>query len=282
MEITYSQLMSEQKAHLTLKLDTAEPVELGEFVGAFTSLGNEFERFIISRYPDHKSDIQFFVREVRTGCIEAEMFAGLSVLAGVVSSMDHILILEDFIRRWGLRFRALVDGKKQDQPDTKKELKDFYDATAAIARDPKASHRLEAAVYEDGERKVRAAFKFSNVEAKTAQEAIADRKRELDKTSNADRSRVLMTFTRSDIRNVDVGKRSGERVTIPEISETPLALMYGSELAEQAIKSEIREADDNVYKKGFVVDVNVESRADGKPLAFSVTNLHQVIDLPDD
>lgn len=44
-------------------------------------------------------------------------------------------------------------------------------------------------------------------------------------------------------------------------------------------KHEIREADENVYKKGFVVDVNVRS-AGGKPAAYAVTHVRQVIDLP--
>jgi len=56
--------------------------------------------------------------------------------------------------------------------------------------------------------------------------------------------------------------------------------MYGSEVAEGRIKHEIREADDNVFKKGFVVDVMVKLRS-GKPVAYSVTNVHDVIDLPD-
>jgi len=58
-------------------------------------------------------------------------------------------------------------------------------------------------------------------------------------------------------------------------------LIYASDLAEQRITHEITEADDNVYKKGLVVDVNVEMRA-GKPVAYRVTNFHDIIDLPDD
>jgi len=57
--------------------------------------------------------------------------------------------------------------------------------------------------------------------------------------------------------------------------------MYASELSEQRLKHEIREAEDNVYKKGFVVDVNVKM-VNGKPAVYAVTNVHEVIDLPDD
>ena len=87
----------------------------------------------------------------------------------------------------------------------------------------------------------------------------------LEKTQHADHTRVLMRFTRSDIGDVTVGKPSGERVKIEEISDRALPLVYGSELAEERIKHEIREADENVYKKGFMVDVNVKSTG-GRPL----------------
>ena len=56
--------------------------------------------------------------------------------------------------------------------------------------------------------------------------------------------------------------------------------MYASELAEQRIKHEIRESEDNVYKKGFVVDVNVKM-VNGRPSVYAVTNLHEIIDLDD-
>ena len=60
-----------------------------------------------------------------------------------------------------------------------------------------------------------------------------------------------------------------------------MALVYSSDLAEQRIKDEIRTAQDNIYMKGFEVDVNVEVR-NGRPIAYRITNLHDVIDLPDD
>ena len=90
-----------------------------------------------------------------------------------------------------------------------------------------------------------------------------------------------MYFTRSDIGDVKLGKRSGERVVIENISDRDLPLIYASNLSEQRIKHEIRDAEDNIYHKGFVVDVNVQTKG-GKPAAYAVTNVHQVIDLPED
>jgi len=80
------------------------------------------------------------------------------------------------------------------------------------------------------------------------------------------------------VKDLALGKRTGEWVQIEEISDKDLPLIYASDLAEQRIKHEIREADENVYKKGFVVDVNVQTKG-GRLVAYRITNLHQVIDL---
>ncbi|WJR66947.1 hypothetical protein QTA58_22610 [Neorhizobium sp. CSC1952] len=276
--ISYSQLMGEQKAILTLKLDTEEPVELRDFVGAFTSLANEFERFIDAEFPDAHSDPKMFVREVRRGSIEADILTGLTI---AVAHLDQVMVLEDFIRRWGERFKALVSGNyAPGQLETTSELKDWADTVRSIAADPIASHRLQVAKFEDGNREIKASFSFTTPEARTALQNIEDRRQALTKPDHNAHERALMVFTRSDINDADVGKSSGERVRIEEISEKSLPLMYGSEIAEARIKHEIREADENVYKKGFVVDVVVKLR-NGKPVAYSVTNVHEVLDLPD-
>lgn len=283
VEKSYSQLMGEQKSILTLKIDTAEPVELRDFVGAFTSLANEFDRFVEAEHPNARTDPRMYVREVRSGCIEADMITGLASLAALgMSGMDQALILEDFVRRWGKRFTALVTNTvAPGEIETKGELKDWADAAKSIASDPIAAHRLEVATFEDGKRDIRATFRFTASDARTALQNIEDRRAMLDKPDVETKTRVLMVFTRSDVNDANVGKRSGELVKIEEISEKALALMYGSEVTEAKIKHEIREADDNVYKKGFVVDVSVKLR-NGKPAAYSVMNLHSVIDLPDD
>jgi len=57
--------------------------------------------------------------------------------------------------------------------------------------------------------------------------------------------------------------------------------MYASDLAEQRVKHEIREADDNIYKKGFSVDVSVLYR-NSRPIVYRILSVHEVVDLPDE
>lgn len=276
--LSYAQLMGANKAILTLKLDTHEPVELRDFVGAFTSLANEFDRYVDREFPGTTTEPQMFIREVRQGCIEADVITGI---AAAIGNMDQIIILEDFVRRWGSRFTSLLNGRvPEGEIESTSELKDWADAAKSIASDPIGGHRLEAAYFEDGKREIKASFRFTAPEARTALVNIEDRKKMLAKPEHLSHERVLMVFTRSDVNDAEVGKSSGERVMIEELSDKSLALMYGSEVAEGTIKREIRDADENVYKKGFVVDVIVKMK-NGKAAAYSVVTVHSVIDLPD-
>ncbi|MEW9805291.1 hypothetical protein ABUE31_04730 [Mesorhizobium sp. ZMM04-5] len=279
-EKSYSQVMGEQSGILTLKLDTAEPIELGDFVGAFTSIANEFERYVADTYPGAKADPRIYLREVRSGCVEADMITGLTIAAGVViNNMDQILILEEFVRRWGRRMTALITNKVPDgELDTTAQLNDYYRATESIAADPLASHRLTATAFEKDGPQIRVAFQFSAVEARTAQQNIDDRKKLLTKPDSVPHRRVLMRYTRTDVHDATVNKRSGERVLIAEISEKEMPVMYASELAEQEIREIIREADENAYKRGFVVDVMVQASGE-KMTHYAVTAFHSVIDL---
>jgi hypothetical protein len=279
--LSYSQIMGGNPAHITLRLETKEPIEIGAFVGAFTSLAAEYDRFIKETNPNLKGDAQMFVKEVRKGSIEADLLPLLLAVGPLITEMDKAIIVEEFVRRWGRRFKTLLNGSKADLPSTKGELRDWMDGVQAIAMDPNGTATIEAATYEDGKRQVRAAIRFDTKQARIVRDTLENRKKELERRTSADYQRVLMVFTRSDVNDAQIGKTSGERVKIEEISPKPLALVYASDLAEARIKHEIREADENVYKKGFVIDVNVRLN-NGRPAAYAVTNVHQVIDLDED
>jgi hypothetical protein len=61
-----------EPAHIVLNIRTKNPIELTDFVSAFTSTSSQYEKFIRSHYPEMSSDANIFVREVRAGSIEAD------------------------------------------------------------------------------------------------------------------------------------------------------------------------------------------------------------------
>jgi hypothetical protein len=274
---TYAEAMKGNPPHLILTLETKDPIEVGDFVGAFTSLASQYEKYVATMFPDREGGADVYVAEVKEGSIVAVLIEyGGYALAGT----GGLVLLDDFVDRLGKRIKQYTKSGGRDLEATKSDLRDFHNTLAAIAHDPDGSVRLEAAVFEDGERRIRAAFKFKTSDARRAEKEIENHKAEIEGVAREPQKRVFMTFVRSDIRTTETGKRSGELVLIETISKKPRPLIYASALAEERIKSEIRD-DDSVYKKGFTVDVYVETRND-KPVAYSVTDVHQVIDLPED
>ncbi len=280
---TYAAAVERGQPFIRLKLDIDQAIELGEFVGAFTAIASEYDRFIRAEQPGQNPDATLFVKEVRAGCIEADLIPWLiggGLTTAAVAFAAGYDTIDEFVERLGSRIRTYLKPGGRLIDVSKGELGDFLDQVAAISSTPGSALEVAAIHIENGEQKISAAFKFNTNEAREIQLRIEEHKRELDHKSRSDHERKLRVFTRSDVGTSPVGKRSGERVVIDDISDKPRPLIYASDLAEQQIKHEITEAEDNVYKKGFVVDVNVESRG-GKPVAYAVTHLHRVIDLDD-
>lgn len=280
-ERTYGSAMEGGRPYISLKLEVDSPIEVGDFVSAFTSIAAEYNRFARLTQPDAARDATLFVSEVRKGSIVAHLVPWLPLLVGSIEGMSAILTVEDFVLRYGHRLSAYLQPGGRAEDVTRAELKDFGEQVAAIAATPGSNLELAAIEIKNGVHEAKAAFKFDTGDARQIQERVEEHRRELEHTERVDHERVLMVFTQTNVKTPALGKRSGDLVSIETISPTSRPLIYASELAEQRIKHEIVQASDNVYKKGFVVDVNVEARG-GKPVAYRVTSMHQVIDLPDD
>jgi hypothetical protein len=280
--VSYTQAMGEDGAHIRLKLDTDEPVALSDFVAEFVAIGNQFEKFIARERPDLKADTEIYIKEVRTGCIEADLvawiLAGGASAAWAIDKMDKIQILAKFVESMKTRISPYFRKGGRTPDATKSDLSDFYKTTKAIARDPKATASLEAAFFEDGERKIRAAFKFNNAEAKQAEFEIAEHRQELDAKTDENKERVLLQFVRPSVESGKPGKKGGERGVIPSLAKRALPVLYASKLAEERMLHEKMQLAGNVFRALFDVSVNVELNASGNPRAYRVTEVHTVIE----
>lgn len=274
----YAQAMERGEPFIRVKLNVDQPIELTEFLGAFTAVAAEYDRYLREKNPQSNGRAEMFVKEVRSGSIIADLIP--QAAHALNQAMTAANTVAEFVEHYGwmLAFYLKPGGRAPDV--SKSRLTDFGEQVAAIASNPGSSLEMAAIKIVNGEETITAAFKFDTSQAREIQDRVEEHKRELDHATRADHERVLMTFVRSDIRDAAVGKRSGELVEIAAISDKPRPLIYASAVSEQQIKHEITDAE-SVYKKGFVVDVNVQFNR-GKPVAYAVTNLHQVIDLPDD
>lgn len=281
----YSKVMENGGAHVRLKLDTSDPIALSDFIATFVGVGNQFDKFIAREYPDLKADSEFFIKEVRAGCIEADLVAwvvGTGVVGyglAAIDAIDRAQVLAKFVGGLGKRIGAYFKPGGRTENATKGDLNDFLKATVAIAKDEKASARIEAAVFEDGERKIKAAFRFTTSEAREAERQITEHKEELEAQSDADHKRVMMRFVRPSIEKVSSHKRTGERALIEAVHPKPLAVLYASDMARERIQHELRSP--YPFNLLFDVDVNVELSR-GRPVAYRIKAVHDVTDAPEE
>lgn len=289
---SYSEAMGDDGAHIRLNLSTSGPIAITDFVAEFVGIGNQFEKFVAREYPDLKVGSEVYVKEVRSGSIEADLVTwvtnGGALVAGAyalnaIDALDKAQILAKFIGDLGGKLGSYFKRGGRAKDVSKSDLSDFLKTAQAIANDPNAVARLEAAAFEDGERKVKAAFKFTTPEARQAEQEIAEHRRELETKTDENQSRVLLRFVRPSVESGKPGKRGGERGIIASIQKRALPVLYASTMAEQRMLHEKMQLEGNVFRALFDVDVNVELGPTSRPIAYRITEVHTVIeDDPDE
>lgn len=269
--------MREINSYLTVTLDLSEPVEIGDLAAFYSGLGAQFESFLKQNYPDVRGEAKIFVKEIRSGSIISDIFPNIPDLVGY---MDTVLIVTGFASLISKRVRSLAHGS-HIVGASKSDLQEVGKTIRALSNDTKGALIIASMKYDQGIWHKNIELKFSTSDARAAERTIEDQKNSIDNISHSDFSKVVMFFERSAKSKSDVLRPTGELVVIEEINSKPKSLIYASESAERIIKREIRESDDNIYKKGFIVDANVKKK-EGKIIAYAITNVHQIIDLSED
>lgn len=177
--------------YIQLTLDVPGAIELGDFVGAFTALASEYDRFIRGE-TGGPSDAMLYVSEVRQGSIIANLQPYVGTFAQLATLAGQALDLEEFVRRYGHRLGLFTGNKREPIDATRGELRDFSEQVAAIAAAPNATLKIAAMEVENGQHKVKVAFQFGTNEAREIQDKIEIVTKQLEHTTRSERERVLM------------------------------------------------------------------------------------------
>ena len=270
--------MQESHNYIELKVELEKPAELYDLVRSFTALASQFDEYIRAEYPQFvDSETKIYVEEIRSGSIIADL---VPIIQPLIQNMDSALIIDGFINRYGGLLKGYANGKRKSGV-SKSDLNDFMGQIASIAKDKNGSLSISSAEFHQTKRTMRAAVTFNSIESRQIEEEASSHRKTLEAKAYEVVSNVLMVFWQSNIKEAKLGKRSGEKAIIEEVTRTPLAVIYESDLAEAKIKGMIVGGDQNVFKKGFYVTCRIE-RLNERPVAYRISEVHEVIDLPDD
>lgn len=277
IEKSYSQLMREITNYLELVIDLREPAELYDVVRSFTALGKQFDEYIRLEHPAYAGETKIYVKEIRKGSIIAEL---IPVIQPLIQNMDSVLVVDGFITRYGGLLTSYLRGQKREDA-RKSDLEDIMGQVAAIAKDPNGSIAISSLEVDKTEKRTRVSMKFNTHESRKIEQEASNHKKEIEAKAYEVISNSLMVFWQSNVKDGGVGKRTGEKVMVEDVSSKPLAVVYDSDLAEDRIKHETKDGDRNLYKLGFYINGRVE-RLSGRPVAIRVSDVIDIIELPDE
>jgi hypothetical protein len=270
--------MTEGTPFIQLRINLSDPPDLMDLIGAFAAVGHQFESYAAREYPKMQGQARLLVKEIRQGSIILDLIPHIPAL---IATMDAVLVVDNFVTRYRALLNAFM-GRTANPPPavSKADAKDYLNAVRLIAKDKNGSATISSAVFKQDSTETHIEFQFTTAQAKVGQQLLEQRIIEHDKSVFEHLENVLMVFWQSNLKESQAGKRTGEVVIIEKASPKPLALVYGTDLARQRIKHETEEGDHNLYRLGFYIDGYVE-RFQGKPVAYCVTNVRNIIPLPE-
>ena len=276
-QATYAKLMSEGTPFIELRIYLSEPPDLLDLIGAFAAVGHQFEQYVARQYPKLQGEARLFVKEIRQGSIILDL---IPHIPGLIATMDAVLIVDNFVTRYRGLLAAFIGGESPTSL-SKSDTKDFLDTVRLVAKDKKGSAIISSAVFKQEGAEKHIEFQFSTQEAQQAQELLERKMIEHDRPIYETFQNVLMTFWQSNVADPPAGKKTTEKAVIEALHPKPLAITYETDEVRERIKYETREDERNLYQKGFFVDCHVE-RLRGRPVAYRITAVRDVIDLPGD
>lgn len=250
---------------LSIEIKNTHPVELADLTQSLNSLAAEYKSFLSQSQVDIDPEkIKLYVKEIKAGSIITELTPYLvytlplfEYSATIISYAEHLKTVYDF----------LLGKNKEPLEVVKNTLQNASNILEPVAKDSGAQMNI-GAVNVNGDITVN--VKLDSLEANAIQNFA---KREMEKLKEPDtgiHSRVLMYLYQA--RN-DLASQAGDRTIIESISTSAIKTIF----LNDRIKSKILHDEPNPFKKGFIVDVSVET-IQGIPKVYKVIDLYDTVD----
>lgn len=259
---------------LRVHIEVSKPVELLDLTLALRALGNEYARFAVRQgVPRRDDQVKLFVQEVRKGSIEFDLVD--LVTAGVVVApvvMEHFNLLADFSANLK-NILAWACGSRTKEPPEASDLQTLTHIEAILAplvKDRGSSMTLGPVV--NNAPVENQTIIVNHIAATQGSEYAADRKREIEEPAKKIHEKVLLRWYQT--RN-DPGSTVGDSAIVETIQNKHVKTVFMAE----SVKARMLAIESNIYHRGFLVDLRVES-VKGRPKLYVIMAIHdETVDL---
>lgn len=257
---------------LLVHIEHSKPIEISEFVTSLNALGNLFSAFAQRKGGNKElSGAKLFVEKIEQGSIDITLCEMATIgLIPFIENANLIFEFSGYVKRT-IDFFTLGKGEKPSMD--LQEYKNFGDLFSVTIGDNKSVTEI-GAICKDNKGHIYNQCTFNFISSNSAQNQI---NKEIEvKTAVTDSDeihrRVLMQIYQ--VRS-DAEMNVGNKAIIDDIyPKKKLSVLFDSD----ELKESILFSDANPTRNAFQVDVKVQT-IDGKPKAYKVMALHDVVDL---
>lgn len=265
---------------MTVTYQNKRPVELADLTVSLQTLSRRFARYAAQNDLDLDEEAtKLYVKEIRPGSLIVELWnlvaahpgeSGILGLgAATTLTQDNAIVTFAKSLAQGLNSLAGKDLPSKDLPTA--ELRDLAKFVEPKARDSSFSISILA----KDSAQVQVSISYGSNEANAIQNRAQKEIESRNSPIETNYKKVLMYW-----RNASTGASSrSDKALIDKIWDKPLKVLFDDD--DQSIKSRMITGRDNPFNIGFIVDVELLTKG-GRPAAYRVTHLYEVLDDDED
>lgn len=250
---------------LVIELKNGEPVELLDFANSMIGAGNEYAHYLNKEgLSNSVTDTKLYIKEIRPGSIVATLGAILPI---AIPLFDQFNTIHSFASHLKITLQWLAH-KKGDKPDMDKiTLRNLNKLVTPVANDAAAQLNIGEFV-NNGTVNV---FHISSTEANAIQNNVKKELKLEDKVVTGPHENVALYW---DVATNSNKSRAVERARIDSIYNHPVKVSFDDEDLRRQMLIDLP----HPFQKVFLVNVEVQTIDETKPVLYKVTALNEVID----
>lgn len=258
---------------LLIKITHSKPIEVKDFVATMNAIGNLFDDFCNENGDSSEAKkAKLYVEKIEHGSIEIFLTEAVTALA--LPFIENVNLIMEFAGHIKNVIQYFTKGEGNNPKLTPKELKNYKDVFAITAGDNKG--KTEIGAIESGNKKnIFNNCTFNYFESNTAQNQIERAERELKDSEFSENIHERQLMTIFQMRG-NMGTDTGNRAIVDNLSTKSFPVVFETD----DLKRKILRNDENPTKKGFLVDVIIQTIG-GKPAVYKIIKLHEIIPLDD-
>jgi hypothetical protein len=256
---------------LVIKITHSKPIEIKDFVATMNAVGNLFDGFCKTNGDSSEAQrAKLYVQKIEHGSIEIFLTEAVTALA--LPFMENVNLVMEFAGHIRNIIQFYTQGKGEKPELSVKELKNYHDVFAITAGDNHGSTEI-GAVQIGSAAPVYNGCTFNYYESNSAQNQIQREERQLKETEDTEKLHKRQLMKIFQMRG-NMCTNVGNKATIDKLSPKPLSVVFETD----ELKRQILNNDDNPTKQAYLVDVVIQTIG-GKPTAYKVMDLHEIIPL---